>query len=677
MFFLAAIIIVAAIFSVCFSWQVGRTLLNTAQNEQRDATAAIARELQSRMIERMAADISLINGVKALIEAHPGISLEEYRAYARSIKRSHPAIRNIAAAPNLVVRFVYPYEENKAVIGLDYRKAPEEQRDAVFTTIKENRVIVAGPVTLIQGGEALILRAPVFPESESGKTELWGIVAAPIDMQTIYEQLGIPTLQKDYEIAIRGKDGRGAEGEIFFGETSLFNEVTGSLQYPITLGQGSWVFAILPKGGWVKSSPYQGTVIASGVLLFSLLSLLGWFLWRTYQDKQLARQSRVRILKEKEEFLEILSHEIRSPLQGVLAAQKFLLKQDIAKSLKPIVLSASQAGDYILDLINDYLDLQRADSNRLADNSSALQIRPLLDEVISIVTVGEREGSVPVRLEVAEDVPAWLILDRKKIQQILINLIGNALKYTFEGEVRVTVQVRPADAGLELELAVEDTGIGIDADELDILFDRFVRTRRGENSSGSGLGLAITRMLVKALGGTISVQSEVAKGTRFTVVLPTSEDVHEASVEGFFPSKEMQSNIKYGRLKLMTVVVADDVLVNRLLLKAMLSPIVKEVIMVEDGAKVLQAVHQQRVDAIVTDINMPGVDGLEVARRIKRDPKTNSIRVVGLTGEDLEGHRPEVVSQDLDSLLTKPIDLEPLLVALVEDKNSDIAAVAN
>jgi len=661
----AVSLVAGVVILLALEWQVERHKVIEAREVQRLEMANKAQDLKTHISARISLDVNILYGLRAFIESNPNVTPEDYAKYAESVTRTHPAIRNIAAAPNLIVEYVFPYEENKSVIGLDYRKGPEDQKSGVYKAIRAGKPVVAGPVTLIQGGEALIIRLPVFVDTLTDTKDLWGILSAPVDLAVIYKDLKIDEFAGEYELAIRGQDGLGHDGAVFYGEESMFHGHSESVLYEIDLGNGSWIMAVKPIAGWTTTSPDQKLTRIIFLAILVVLIVL-WLLVVGYIKGRLAvRNQNMQTLREKTEFLEILSHEIRSPLQGVLASQKYLLDNGIEEPMRSVVKTAQQSGDYIISLINDYLDLQRAESNSLNVYDSVVNIRAVFGNVQNIVAVGKNEQTVALNFSVRDSVPQLLMLDEKKITQVLVNIIGNAVKFTETGYIRVTATYTEISITPELQFVIEDTGIGIKNVELITLFDRFTRSAGGEGHSGSGLGLAIAKTLVDVLSGSISVTSIVGEGTTFTIRVPTKEALgDETSSNGVAKGVAIDGSDQ-DILKDAKVLVADDVVVNRILLNAMLSPMVASVTLAEDGHQVLDALAKSTFDLIIMDLQMPNMSGLEATKLIRSNPVTRNIPIIGLTGDETSQSQNSLAATGLNALLSKPINLEPLVKEMV------------
>lgn len=631
---------------------------------KKDDIQQSAQDFRLKLSLNFAEAVHVLYGLKSYIEANPYFEKEQFDQYAASIKRVKPAIRNIGVAPNLVVRFTYPLKGNEAIIGLDYRKGPVAQRAGVFRAIEEGRPVIAGPVNLIQGGQAFILRIPVYTKNTTGDLENWGIIAAPIDMNTLFSESGIETFVQSHDLAIRGHDGLGAAGKVFYGDKNLFAPQAQSILLEVALENGSWLLAIRPIDGWPTKSPYYLVLRVSFFTVF--LIIVG--IWITgngyFRERALSRHRKLVAIRERSEFLEILSHEIRSPLQGILGVQKYLLDNGIVEPMRSIVETAHQSGEYINVLINDYLDLQRAESDNFSINLAPTNIREVIDKSIKILSIGHTSDMVSVNWYVAADVPNSLMLDQAKIRQILMNLLGNALKFTHKGFIILNVSYHDRHKKPSLTLTVEDTGIGVESEALDSLFDRFTRNKGGEESMGSGLGLAIARSLARTMGGDITIESEIGKGSSFMIELPAEiAPVIEIETED---SLQVHDADDAERFKDASILIADDVAINRMLLNAMLSPLTKKITVVADGKEVLGALETENYDIIIMDVQMPNMNGIEATKIIRNNSKYKDIPIVGLTGEETSEQQDELFAAGMNAVLTKPISFEPLLQKLKE-----------
>ncbi|MBE7636370.1 response regulator [Sneathiella sp. P13V-1] len=654
-----AAVCVLAVFFFVLEKEYERHLVEENRQEAMNDAQRRADSLKSKINLRIARDIHILYGLRALVEIDPNITQEQFSKFAASVRETSPGIVNIAAAPDLVVKYVFPYEPNKKVLGLDYRQQAPEQRRAVFRSVRQSRPVIAGPTELVQGGVAIILRLPVFTRTVTGERKLWGILAAPVSMDQIFKDVEFSFYESEYEIAIRGKDGLGRNGAIFYGKEELFGATQEALITSVPLLNGSWVLAMKPKGGWPGGKGPDTAIIGYFFAAFVMTSILFVLVSAYFRERSLARKKIEVSLKEKSEFLEILTHEIRSPLQGVLAVQKYLLDNEINPKFRELVSTARETGDYIVSLINDYLDLQRAESNNLQVIKQPTDVRLLLSRVLDIVGVMHNNSNVSLITNVSDDVPDLVLVDERKLKQVLVNLVTNALKFTDLGVVRIKITHNLSDTDPTLGISVEDTGIGISSDALNSLFDRFTRTEHSEHRVGSGLGLTIVKTLIDVMDGEVEVTSQVGEGSMFRIELP-AEIVSQLDLEKM-QEAEVPAKSTYKNLRSLSVLIADDMLVNRTLLEALLKPSVGSVSVAEDGSEALDLLNKEKFDLVIMDARMPVMNGIDAVKRIRNDSRLSGLPVIGLTGVDSNTSHASMLDAGMDRVLTKPVNIDVLL----------------
>lgn len=264
------------------------------------------RELHSSMLSRLSllranlegkitSNAQLVQGLVASISVEPDLSQEKFAGLARHLFNEQSQLRNIGAAPDLVIRYMYPIQGNEAAIGLDFRKHPE-QLDAVLQARRSGGLVLAGPLDLVQGGLGLIARIPVFTDDpETGNPAFWGAISAVIDIDRLYQASDLPDFTREFDIAIRGRDGLGKDGEVFFGATEIFEQQP--LLLDITLPTGSWQMAAIPKGGWSAANGEQ-LLFRLGLAVTGVLFLLPLIVIGKFHQKRLASEARLNALFE-------------------------------------------------------------------------------------------------------------------------------------------------------------------------------------------------------------------------------------------------------------------------------------------------------------------------------------------------------------------------------------------
>ena len=323
----------------------------------------------------------------------------------------------------------------------------------------------------------------------------------------------------------------------------------------------------------------------------------------------------------------------------------------------------------LLALINDVLDLSKLDANKVSFSRVDFDIHESFQETLRLLQPQAREKGLTLVLDVPDSPPKNVHGDDRRIRQILLNLVGNAIKFTDTGEVRVTLDIKPRGDALSLRFSVKDTGIGIPGNKLDRIFEHFSQadaatTRR---YGGTGLGLAISRKLTKAMGGEITVTSEVGVGTSLTVTLEleVAKSVGDTEGDAGF-SKNTVPLVPSG----MRILVAEDNKVNRLVMKKFLRDIPIELEFAHNGSEAVEMVQERRPHLVFMDMSMPVMSGLE-ATRVIRDSEGTQPVIVALTANAFDSDRDACLQAGMDEFLSKPLNRNDLLAVLQRYGASD------
>jgi PAS domain S-box-containing protein len=380
-----------------------------------------------------------------------------------------------------------------------------------------------------------------------------------------------------------------------------------------------------------------------------------------------AKEEAERANRAKSEFLANMSHEIRTPLNAVIGFSELLESQVEDLQQRNYLASVKAGGKALLTLINDLLDLSKIESGKLEIVPESVNLNTLLREIEQIFAQKIDEKQLKFVLEVDPGLPVHLLLDEIRLRQVLLNLVGNAIKFTHQGYVALRAKAETGEFDepnlINLVLTIEDSGIGIEPDAQETVFEAFRQqdSQTTKRYGGTGLGLAITRRLVEMMNGNIGLESMPSQGSRFQVLLkqvPVLAGAHIAltSEAEFLPEQVFFQGSR--------VLIVDDIDSNRNLIQEMLKRYSLEILNAENGQKALELIRKYPPDLVFMDIRMPVMDGYEAIRHIREDPQLAKIPVVALTASVLAQDYQAVIRAGFNAYLHKPATLRQIVMTL-------------
>lgn len=373
-----------------------------------------------------------------------------------------------------------------------------------------------------------------------------------------------------------------------------------------------------------------------------------------------AMQVAERANQAKSEFLANMSHEIRTPLNAVTGFSELLSSMTKDAKQQSYIAAIKIAGKSLLTLINDILDLSKIEAGMLEIRKEPVYIKRIFHELEQIFHEKINNKGLEFKINIDKGFPPCLILDETRIRQVLVNLVGNAVKFTEKGYISLTAKSRNSGNGkIDLVIFVEDTGMGIGKKDHDMIFEAFKQldgsgTRK---HSGTGLGLSISKRLVEAMNGQISITSRKNIGSLFEIIL---NDIKVGSADELLIVEDQYFDIENTVFEKNKVLVAENIESNRNLLMELLTKVNLEVMAVENGREALLAIKKCRPDLILMDIKMPVMDGVIAAKQLKSDPDTKKIPILALTAGLTPTERFDIREKGFDGYLVKPIDTNKL-----------------
>ena len=600
---------------------------------------------------------------------------KEFQALSQMISDDSQIIKVIEQAPDGVVKDIYPLKGNEAAFGIDMLNNPARKHEANLA-MKSGQYTIAGPYELNQGGLGSLLFEPIYITDKSGEKSFWGFSILVLDWNRFLEELELDKLtDASYCYQMWKKDGNSGKKTIIAQGGDAIHK--GAVQISCKVPNDTWYFEIIPHTGWVTVKQ-QALVFLVAVSIAVLATAICYLMLHRKQREKLyteeIRKSAEKARKANEaktRFLFNMSHDIRTPMNAIVGFSGLLEKSihDEKKSLDYIK-KIRVSSDILLTIINQVLEMARIESGKITLSSESVNIREMVDAMNTVFESSLTKKSLEYQcsLNVVHD---QILCDKTKMEEIILNVVSNSIKYT-NPHGKITVSIDELDSEDEknanYKVVVEDNGIGMSQDYLPHIFEEFSREHTSTETrvAGTGLGLPIVKSLVDRMGGTIEVESEEGKGTRF--IMKFSFPV---SLENQVREKEKQ-NIPdiTEKLEGKRILLAEDNELNAEIAETVLEETGIKVKHVEDGIQCIEELKkmpEKYYDVILMDVQMPNMDGYTATQRIRDlDDSRAEIPIIAMTANAYDEDRRKAQEAGMDGFLAKPLDVDEMMRLLAQ-----------
>ena len=600
---------------------------------------------------------------------------KEFQALSQMISDDSQIIKVIEQAPDGVVKDIYPLKGNEAAFGIDMLNNPARKYEANLA-MKSGQYTIAGPYELNQGGLGSLLFEPIYITDKSGEKSFWGFSILVLDWNRFLEELELDKLtDASYCYQMWKKDGNSGKKTIIAQGGDAIHK--GAVQISCKVPNDTWYFEIIPHTGWVTVKQ-QALVFLVAISIAVLATAICYLMLHRKQREKLyteeIRKSAEKARKANEaktRFLFNMSHDIRTPMNAIVGFSGLLEKSihDEKKSLDYIK-KLRVSSDILLTIINQVLEMARIESGKITLSSESVNIREMVDAMNTVFESSLTKKSLEYQcsLNVVHD---QILCDKTKMEEIILNVVSNSIKYT-NPHGKITVSIDELDSEDEknanYKVVVEDNGIGMSQDYLPHIFEEFSREHTSTETrvAGTGLGLPIVKSLVDRMDGTIEVESEEGKGTRF--IMKFSFPV---SLENQVREKEKQ-NIPdiTEKLEGKRILLAEDNELNAEIAETVLEETGIKVKHVEDGIQCIEELKkmpEKYYDVILMDVQMPNMDGYTATQRIRDlDDSRAEIPIIAMTANAYDEDRRKAQEAGMDGFLAKPLDVDEMMRLLAQ-----------
>ena len=660
---------IVGLLSFLIAFFVCSQMIRYAEKEKKAAGIYMAESTIRRVKSKLDKYITISDLLGNYIIDGSDMDENTFSELAEKIPNEEGVVKAFELAPEGIITEIYPMQGNSEAIGLDVLREHERKKDAILAK-KTREYTLGGPYQLKQGGTGALLFKPVYRTDDSGKSSFWGFVLLVIDWDRFMSDINLKSLSEaDFCYKIWSYD-RSSEDKVILAR-SQEDMPEDSLTIECEIPNNTWYFDIVPSNGWIPVSYWLLAIAASCIFSLLVATIYYQISSKKHKEKQYASDlKKVAELEKsaneaKTRFLFNMSHDIRTPMNAIIGfsglLEKNLQNEEKAKEYLGKICSS---GNLLMTIINQILEIARIESGTTALQLKAEDINTVFEEDIR-----KKNLQYSTDLDVYH---TFIFCDRVKLQEIMLNIISNAIKYTSDGHaVHVKIYEKDSEDPRKVRFifTCEDTGIGMSEEYLPHIFEEFSRehTTTENKVAGTGLGLPIVKSMIELMGGSIQVESTQGVGTKLTVDI--SFDM--ASEADVYRDQISEQPDVLEKLEGKRILLAED---NDLNAEIAIELLAEEKIVVDrakDGAECLDKLEKAvpgYYDMILMDIQMPVMDGYDAAAGIRRmkDEKKASIPIIAMTANAFAEDKQKVISMGMNDHVAKPIDMNVLLPVIAK-----------
>ena len=645
--------------------------LNREQEKEEKLKAVYAAESTvSRVKSQLNRYLAESELVKNIIESGYDIDGEKFSILSQMMQDKQNVIEAHELAKDGIVSHIYPMKGNEEAMGLNMLEHPDRKKEANLAKTS-GQYTIAGPFPLVQGGNGALLFDPVYVKDEAGEDTFWGFSILVLNWDHFMEEVETYKLEDASYQYLIWKNGTELGEKLTIAQSEKFS-FKDTLEVACDVPNDTWYFEIEPKAGWVPQSQ-----IAFGILIAALVSgvlTVGYWQYEMQRYKEALYAEKIeRAAKRAEEaseaktrFLFNMSHDIRTPMNAIVGFSGLLEKNlQNERKAKEYLEKIQSSGNLLLRIINQVLEMARIESGTAVLQLKAEDMDALFHRVNTVFEEDVRKKNLQYHavLDVRHH---YVVCDQTKLQEIMLNIISNAIKYTPEGhsiyvEVHEAVSENPSK--IRYIFSCEDTGIGMSEEYLPHIYEEFSREHSTTENKvpGTGLGLPIIKSMIELMGGSIQVESRQGIGTKFTIDL--SFDI--ALKEEVYGSEDTIESSAIHTIKGKRILLVEDNELNAEIAKTVLEDVGALITRAENGQQALELFKEKPAgtfDVILMDLMMPVMDGYTATRKIRElersDAKT--VPIIAMTANAFQEDAEKCIAVGMNAHLAKPLDIEKM-----------------